>query len=58
MNIRRLLGALRLTTSGCSWQRPSMTPSGSFPGLQVIRGDYTEKIHLKYIFDNMYLNKE
>jgi len=39
MIIRRLLGALRLTTSECTWQRPSMTFSGSFPGLQVIRSD-------------------
>jgi len=46
MNIRRLLGALRLTTSGFTCQRPSMIPSGSFLGLQVIRSDWavqTEK---------------
>jgi hypothetical protein len=35
--IHYLFGAKRLTTSGFTCQRPFMTPSGSFSGLQVIR---------------------
>jgi hypothetical protein len=35
--IHWLFCAKRLTTSGFTRQRPFMRPSGSFPGLRVIR---------------------